>query len=148
MIQMQSANNEIEGGEQQDQCQPNKGPAQQLWRPHTMKASFVFLVNTSPFNVTAYSLRKTKKAKWSGGWACFCRGYLLRCLATTGLKVYGHWKALQLCSYWVCLSTDQQNSTAVTTRVLGGALIIQKKQNVLAVIPLWRTHKDNPITFA
>ena len=60
---MQSANNEVEGGEQESQRQPNKGPAQQLWRPCTMKALLVFLVNTSPFNVTVCSLRKTKKGK-------------------------------------------------------------------------------------
>jgi hypothetical protein len=41
---------------------PTKAHTAALQSP-TMKALFVFLVNTSPFNVTVYSLRKTKKGQ-------------------------------------------------------------------------------------
>lgn len=58
---MQSANNEV-GVVCSGQCKPNKGPHTGSQSP-TVKALFVLLVNTSPFNVTVYSLRKTKEGK-------------------------------------------------------------------------------------
>lgn len=135
---MQSANNEVGVGCRRP-AQAQQRPTQRLCRAlqsPTMKALFVFLVNTSPFNVTVYSLRKTKKGKWRGRWVSFCRGHLLK---TTRLKVHGHRKSS---ASGQLLSVSTTRTSKKASHSLSGALdapllfpthhSIQKGQNALS----------------
>lgn len=145
---MQCANNKVGWGAV-GQGKPNK--CQQALQSPTMQALFVFLVNTCPFNVTVYSLRKTKKGKWRGRWVSFCRWHL----STTRLKVHRHWKALQAGSYWVCLlpEADRKDSHG-----LSGALeaslhfcfpLFHSEKTKYTAIYLCEGHRThNPVNFA